>query len=110
MLPTGGRNELKGDCAAGCGGNASTPQTEAGNDGGVAIRCGALEVVQELSPLIDHIQQAATRRVIALVGAEMLTETIDACGQQCNLHFRRAGVLLVASILLDNSALLLARQ
>src|SRR5687767_9556852 len=86
------------------------PQAQAGDDVRVTLRRGLLEIVEQLAALIDHLQQSTAGRVIALVRAEMLTETIDAGGQQCDLHFRRAGIVGVAAVLGDDSALIFSRQ
>src|SRR5687768_2683432 len=88
----------------------STPQAQARHHLLVALGRGALQVVQELAPLVHHLEKAATRSMVALVGDEVLAELVDACGEQCDLHLRRARVFGVTSILRDDSAFLLCRQ
>src|SRR5689334_5809800 len=50
------------------------PQAETGHDVRVTIRRSRLEIVEQLAALIDHLQQTAAGRVIALVRAEMLAQ------------------------------------
>src|SRR5215218_6724613 len=88
----------------------SAPQSEARDHFLVALRCRALEIVEELATLVHHLQQPAARSVIALVSSEVLAELVDTCREQRDLHLRRARVVRVASILLDDSALLVGRQ
>ena len=76
----------------------------------IALWRSALQIVKELAALVDHLEQATARSVVTLVGGEMPTELIDTCAQQRDLHFRRSGIVGVAAILLDDSALLLCRQ
>ena len=56
------------------------PQTETADDGGITLRRGLFEVVQQLATLIHHLEQAAAGGVIALVSAEVLAQAVDARG------------------------------
>ncbi len=58
----------------------------------VLLRLGRLEIVEESATLVDELHEPATRRVIALVGGEVLTQTIDTFGQERDLHFGRTGI------------------
>ena len=91
-------------------GTPLTAQTETGNDVLIALWRSVFEIVEELAALIHHLQQAATRRVIALVRREVFAQLVDACRKQRDLYFRRTRIGLVASILLDDSAFLCAGQ
>src|SRR5262245_48622894 len=81
-------------------------QTEAADDGGIAFRGGRLEVVQQLATLVHHFQQATAGSMVALVRAEVLAQAVDTRGQQRDLDFRRTGVVGIAGVLGDDSALL----
>src|SRR6185369_1850466 len=65
----------------------------------VGVGVGALEIVEQLAPQADHLEQAATRVVVLHVRLEMLSEGIDARGEQRHLDFGRAGVAGLALVL-----------
>src|SRR6185312_8433105 len=69
--------------------------------------CGS-EVIEELAALVDELDEAAARRVIALVRGEVLAQSVDAFREQCHLNFRRAGVGWSAAELCEDAALFLA--
>ena len=78
-----------------------------------ASRRGLLKMVNQRRKLLDYLKSTAPERytdVVALVGGEVLAELVDARREQCDLHFRRARVVRVATILLDDSALCVGRQ
>src|SRR5690349_5350696 len=54
----------------------------------VAFDLGGFEVVQKSPALSDHAEQAATRRVVALVDLEVLGEVIDLLREQGDLNLR----------------------
>src|SRR5882724_1958011 len=56
----------------------------------------ALEIVEKRAALIHHLEQALTRMVVLLVRVEVRCQAVDTLGQQCDLHFRRTGVVLGA--------------
>src|SRR5690349_14686336 len=85
-------------------------QTEVGDQLGVAVLVGLLEVVQQLAPLVDHLQEATARVVILLVRFEMRREAIDALAQQRDLDFGGAGIGLATAVLLDHNLFLLNIQ
>jgi hypothetical protein len=60
----------------------------------IAVDVLALQVIQHLATLADHLEQAATRVMILGVGLEMIGKVVDARGQQRDLNFGRAGVTL----------------
>src|SRR5215470_19463193 len=74
----------------------------------VLLRLGRLEIVEESATLVHELHEAAARSMIALVGGEVLTETIDTFGQERDLHFGGTGVGIPAAVLRDDSALFLS--
>jgi hypothetical protein len=63
-------------------------QTKARNDVLVTSRIFALQIVEQLAPLIDHAKQAAAGVMVFLVIGEMGSELIDTRRQQSNLNLR----------------------
>jgi len=63
----------------------------------ITLDIGPLEVVEQTSTLRDHLQQAAPRMVIFLMGFEMLGELVDARAEQRDLNLRRARISLVGT-------------
>src|SRR5687768_13465803 len=84
----------------------SAPESEALDDFLVLRWLGGLEVIQKLAALVHEFHEPATRGMVALVRAEVFTESIDALGEQGNLDFRRAGVVGGALELRDDAGLL----
>ena len=76
-------------------------QAEFGNQCGVTLRILGLEVVQQLAPTAHHAQQAATTVVVLGVGLEVGGEFVDTGRQQCDLHFRAAGITGLAGVVGD---------
>ena len=62
----------------------------------------ALQVVQQLTALSNHLQKATTTVVVLLVGFEVLGERVDARGQDCDLDFRRTGVTFSSLVFADD--------
>ena len=77
-------------------------QFELFEDRGVAIEVGALQVVEQLAATGRHGDQAAAGVEVLAVFPEVLGEVFDARGEQCDLHFGRAGVILVGTELFDD--------
>src|SRR5690606_13446430 len=96
------------DCAA-REARRSAAETQPLDDSLVFLRFGRLQVVQQLAALVHHLHQPAAGSMVTLVRVEVTAEAVDALGQQCNLHFRRAGVFRVAAELGEDAALLFAR-
>src|SRR5699024_6133429 len=65
-----------------------TAQTEFADQRLVALAVAALEVIEQLAPLVDHFQQTTAGMMIRLVGFEMGAQLRDAFGEQGHLHFR----------------------
>ena len=67
-------------------------QTQASNQAGVTSNVFALQVIQQLTTLVNHTDQTTTRVVIFTVDFEVTLQFVDVGGLQCNLHFRRTSV------------------
>jgi hypothetical protein len=107
------RDELICGCpfrGARSGRATSAPQTEAFDDGLVLLWGARLEIVEELAPLVDHLEQSTTRGVITLVRGEVIAQPVDALREQGDLNLGGSGVLRAATMLRDDAALLLAIQ
>src|SRR5580704_1168308 len=91
-------------------GDRSAAQPQAFDHLRVLVGCAALQIIEELSALIDHLEQTAARGVIGFVRGEMLAQAVDALGQECNLNFGRSGVLGAALEFSDDAALFFASK
>ena len=69
-----------------------------------------LQIFQESPPLPDQHQQAPPRVVILRVGLEMLGQSVDALGEERDLHLGRSCVALVRLELLDQALLAVDSQ
>lgn len=76
-------------------------QAETFDDLAIPIRIAAIQVIEQPAAFIHHHNQAAPGRVILHVCPEMRCQIVDALAQQSDLHFRRACVLDMGPILLD---------
>src|SRR5262249_27922439 len=85
-------------------------ETEPADDALVAFKVLALEVVEQASPLADHLHQAESRVVVLRVAAEVAGEVLDPLGEAGDLDFRGAGVGVVGSVILDQLVLMGGRQ
>src|SRR5688500_10166278 len=77
-------------------------QSEPVDDLKISLAVFPREVLQKAVPAADHLQQAAPRSVVLLVGLEVVGELGDALGEERDLHFRRAGVLLVRLVIFED--------
>ena len=64
------------------------------------------QIVQQLTALTDHLQQAAAAVVVVLMHLQVLGQLLDASGQDRDLDFRRASVVFVGLVCLDNGRFL----
>src|ERR1700722_3017288 len=85
----------------------SATQTQALDELLILLWLGRLQIIEQLAALIDELHEPATRGVIALVSVEVLTQSVDALGEQCNLDFGGTGVFGITTELRDDSVLLL---
>ena len=75
----------------------------------VALGVVLFEVVEQATPLADHHEKAATRRVVLLVSLEVLVELADALGEQSYLNLGTTRVGRVGAIAADNGLFPLSR-
>jgi len=80
-------------------------QTQLGNDFAVALDVASLDVVEKTTTPTDHHQKSTATVMVVRVGLQMLGEMVDAIGQQRDLHFRRAGIGSVRTVLSDRFVL-----
>src|SRR6201989_3020204 len=85
--------------------HAQTADTEPLDQRLVAPLIVAPEIIEQLSPLRNELEQAASRMVVVDVGLEMLGEAGDSFGQDRNLNFRRPGVAGCGGIVFDDFGL-----
>src|ERR1051326_4297312 len=85
-------------------------QTEFSDQLEVAVLVLSLQVLQQLAPLVHHLEQATPRMVVLLVLLEMGGQAVDAFGQEGDLDFGRPGVTLVPLEFCRNGTLLLDTQ
>jgi hypothetical protein len=78
-------------------------QSQVGNELQIAIVLCAGQIVQKSAAAADHLEQSATRVIVVLVAPQVLGQSIDAVGEQSDLHVGRASVASVEPVLLDDS-------
>src|SRR5205085_10186538 len=76
-------------------------QAELLDEGAVALEIVLLQVVEEAAAAADELEEPAARGVVVAVRPQMLGQLVDALGEHCDLHLRRAGVGLAAAVLLN---------
>src|ERR671917_1294843 len=74
-------------------------QAELGDERPVALDVFFLQVLEQPTPLADHLEQALTRVVIVLVLAQVLGKMRYAPREHRDLHLRRPRVALVRPVL-----------
>ena len=77
-------------------------QTELFDQCAIAVCIFAFQVGQQAFTTVDHHDQAAAGMEILGVGLEVTVEFVNAGGQQCDLDFRGAGVVLGTCVIGDN--------
>src|SRR5258706_6501193 len=85
-------------------------QPERGDQSAIALWIGPVEILEHAAALADHLEQAAARVVVVLVGGQVLSEILDAARQDGDLHLRRAGIPFVGLILRDDLRLVFRLQ
>jgi len=60
------------------------------------------QVVQQATPLPDHLQETTPRVMVFGVGFKMSGQALNPLAEECNLHLWRSGVCLMHSKLLDH--------
>lgn len=76
-------------------------QAELFDDGAIPPHIIAIEVTQEPSPLADHLQKAAPRRMIVLMLPEVIREFGDPSREDSHLDLDRAFIGRVPPVFLD---------
>ena len=69
----------------------------------VAVDVALLQVIKQAAPLTHHFEQAAARVIVLDVGLEVLSQFVDALGQQRDLDLGGAGVCSVRLVLINNA-------
>src|SRR4051794_33075014 len=86
------------------------PEPEALDDFLILGGLGGLQVVEEFAALVHELHETATGGMVTLVRAEVITQAVDALGQERDLDFGRAGVIGGALKLRDNTGLLFSGE
>ncbi len=53
------------------------------------------EVIEQAPARGDHLEEAAARGMVFGIGLEVFRQLSDAAGEECHLHVRAAGILLM---------------
>ena len=69
-----------------------------------------LEVVQQLTTLVYHPDQAAAGMVILLVGLEVILQLVDVGAQQSYLNLRGTGIAITLLKIFNDLSFLTGRQ
>ncbi len=80
-------------------------QTELFNDSSVSFDVYLLEVVEKVSSVTYHLEEAATAVVVLVVVLEVLGEVSYSVSKDSDLNLGRTCVALVGSVLLNNCLL-----
>ena len=80
-------------------------QTELFNDSSVSFDIYLLEVVEKVSSVTDHLEEAATAVVVLVVVLKVLSEVRDSVSKNCDLNLGRACVAFVDGVLFNNCLL-----
>ena len=81
-------------------------QTEILDQLTIAVDVLVVEVLQELAATAYHLGQRTSGAEVLVVILQVLSEVLDAIGEQCHLALNRTGVLGVLAILVENLNLL----
>src|SRR5437016_4188837 len=73
-------------------------QSEAGDDRPVALDVVLLDVIEQAATAAYQHQEASTAVMVLLVGLQMLSEMLDAFGQQRDLHLGRPCIGVVRAV------------
>src|SRR5690606_16124810 len=93
-----------------CWSAALATQAQLGDQSGVTLAIGLDQVVKKTTTLRDHLEQAATRVVVFLVGLEVVGQVGDAFRKDRDLNLGRAGVCSRTSVVSNDFALALSRN
>ena len=77
-------------------------QTERGDEVAVTLHILGTQVVKQTAALTDQLEQPTAAVVVLLVNLKVVSEVVDALGEQRDLDLRRASVPFGATKLLDD--------
>jgi len=80
----------------------SVPDAQSLFDSGEALEIFLAQVTHEPTALTDELEQSQAGRVIFFITFEVLGQIFDPLGEQCDLYFRRTGIVLSPSVLSDD--------
>ena len=86
--------------------NILLTDTQLGDQSTVTVDVLVCQIVQHLAALTDHHQQTTTGVVVVLVNTQMISQLVDASGQNGNLNLGGTGIALVSSVVQNNLGLL----
>ena len=72
------------------------------DDGTVPLNVLLLEVVEQVSSVADHLQQAAAGMMVLLWTFTCSGQVVDSLGEQSDLDLRGTGVILAGAVSFDN--------
>ena len=85
-----------------CLSDALFTQTQFLDDGAVTVDILLHQVVEKVTAMTDHLEQATTGVVVLFVHLQVLGQIVDAAGQDRDLNFGRTGVTLVSGVRLHD--------
>jgi hypothetical protein len=85
-------------------------QVKAFGDSQVTLVVGLAQISQHAAALPNKLEQSAPARLIFFVDPEMVGQLLDTAGQDGDLHFRGAGVRIMAMIVCDQFGLNFFRE
>jgi hypothetical protein len=61
----------------------------------VTIGLRFAQIIEQTSPLRDHLKQAAPRRMVLPVGPEVFSQMLDPAREKCDLHICAARIFVM---------------
>ena len=89
---------------------ASAADSQPLDDFLIAGLVATLDVIEKPAAQADHLEQAAPRMVVLLVGLEVIGQSVDALGEERHLDLGRPGVALLGCVFPDYFLLSLYAQ
>ena len=81
--------------------NALLADAKLTDDVQIPLRIDASQIIQKATTTTDHTQQTPAAGVVLLVQLHVLSQVVDSAGEQRDLNFRRTGVAVRLTELLD---------
>src|SRR5712675_976908 len=82
--------------------NRSAAQAQTFDQRFVALRVRRLDIVEQLSTRLDHLDEAAARMVVLAMRLEVFGQVVDALRKDSDLDFGRSCVAVLGRILRNN--------